>query len=562
MEPISTVENPAFRQFVKTLEPRYQLMCRKSLKDKLQNKYTAMKESLKKDMCAVDFVGLTHDGWTSLNTESYDTVTCSYIDKDWNMQCKVLDTLKVCGSHTAENIANCLTQVKTNWGFLSQTLVTDNAANEVKAASLINWPRLSCMGHNINLIVTAGLKEVQRLIAKGRTLVAFFHRSPLATGALLEKQKLLLSEAAQGHKLIIDCPTRWNSCLDMLERLCEQLPAITAVATDKDLDFKCNIKSKIYTFEEQTVIELLIEVLQPFKRATVLLSGEKTPTLSLVLPTIIKLECALLEKPDDPASIKKVKEAMSQNFQKRKPTVETHLTSYQLASLLDPRTKTLAFMRLQERGDIHQQLKTECIERLKLKVKFQVKKEPVEPTEDSGTLILPESNPDKSEGEALEFLLPQLPNLPSLPSVADPFESDGFDSNMNVVPVRKKLKTEIGEVNKSLHESKPSTHWLDDVVCTGSDQPQFSDEEVVCREIDSYLMESQIPSDQCPLKWWQSKVQYPHVTVLAKKYLCIPASSVSSERIFSLAGSIVNKKRTQLTPETVNMLIFLNKNCK
>ena len=172
---------------------------------------------------------------------------------------------------------------------------------------------------------------------------------------------MLLSEAAQGHKLIIDCPTRWNSCLDMLERLCEQLPAITAVATEKDIDFKCNIKSKIYTFEEQTVIELLIEVLQPFKRATVLLSGEKTPTLTLVLPTIIKLECALLEKPDDPASIKKVKEAMSQNFQKRKPTVETHLTSYQLASLLDPRTKTLAFMCLQERGDIHQQLKTECI---------------------------------------------------------------------------------------------------------------------------------------------------------------------------------------------------------
>ena len=105
---------------------------------------------------------------------------------------------------------------------------------------------------------------------------------------------------------------------------CGQLPAIIAVATDKDMDFKGNIKSKICTFEEQTVVELLIEVLQPFKKANVLLSGEKTPTLSLVLPTIIKLECALLEKPDDPASLKKVKEAMSQNFQKRKPTFETH----------------------------------------------------------------------------------------------------------------------------------------------------------------------------------------------------------------------------------------------
>ena len=254
------------------------------------------------------------------------------------------------------------------------------------------------------------------------------------------------------------------------------------MATDKDIDFKCNIKSKIYTLED----------------------------------------------------------------------------SYHLTSLLDPRTKTLAFMCLQERGDIYQQLKTECIERLKSKVKLQFKKKHVEPTEDSGRVMSPESNLAEPEGEASVFLLPQLPNLPSLPSVAD-----RFDSNVNVVPVRKKLKTEIDEVNKTSHESKPSTtDWLDDVVCTERDQPQFSDEEVACREIDSYLMESQIPSDQCPLKWWQSKVQYPHVSVLAKKYLCIPASSVSSERIFSLAGSIVNKKKTQLTSETFNMLIFLNKNCK
>ena len=51
-------------------------------------------------------------------------------------------------------------EVKTNC-FLSQTLVTIYAANGVKAASIINWLRLSCMGHNINLIVAAGVKEVQ-----------------------------------------------------------------------------------------------------------------------------------------------------------------------------------------------------------------------------------------------------------------------------------------------------------------------------------------------------------------------------------------------------------------
>jgi len=46
---------------------------------------------------------------------------------------------------------------------------------------------------------------------------------------------------------------------------------------------------------------------------------------------------------------------------------------------------------------------------------------------------------------------------------------------------------------------------------------------------------------------------------LAKRYLCIPATLVPAEQVFSVAGEIVNK-RGSLKPENVNMLIFLNKN--
>jgi hypothetical protein len=47
-------------------------------------------------------------------------------------------------------------------------------------------------------------------------VVAYFHRSPLATGILKEKQKRLLPPEFQGHKLIQDVVTRWNSTLDKL----------------------------------------------------------------------------------------------------------------------------------------------------------------------------------------------------------------------------------------------------------------------------------------------------------------------------------------------------------
>ena len=44
------------------------------------------------------------------------------------------------------------------------------------------------------------------------------------------------------------------------------------------------------------------------------------------------------------------------------------------------------------------------------------------------------------------------------------------------------------------------------------------------------------------------------------QYLCIPASSTSSERAFSVANNIVTKRRNRLLPENVQMLTFLKNN--
>lgn len=67
--------------------------------------------------------------------------------------------------------------------------------------------------------------------------------------------------------------------------------------------------------------------------------------------------------------------------------------------------------------------------------------------------------------------------------------------------------------------------------------------------------------DMNPLEWWrQQEHNYPHLAALAKKFLVIPASSASSERVFSSAGFIVNKYRTRLLSSRVDELVFLNKN--
>lgn len=92
-------------------------------------------------------------------------------------------------------------------------------------------------------------------------------------------------------------------------------------------------------------------------------------------------------------------------------------------------------------------------------------------------------------------------------------------------------------------------------------------------EIDNYLKfgmdkskQSDIPTDSSPSDqeynpldfWKQSHSLYPRLARIAKRVFAVPATSAAVEREFSLAGNIVTKKRSRLSPETVNDIIFLN----
>ena len=79
-------------------------------------------------------------------------------------------------------------------------------------------------------------------------------------------------------------------------------------------------------------------------------------------------------------------------------------------------------------------------------------------------------------------------------------------------------------------------------------------------ELESFIKEAQGP-DTNPLVWWKANQgRYPHLSKLAKQLLCIPGTSVPSERVFSVSGTITSPKRNCIKPENVDMLIFLNKN--
>ena len=80
---------------------------------------------------------------------------------------------------------------------------------------------------------------------------------------------------------------------------------------------------------------------------------------------------------------------------------------------------------------------------------------------------------------------------------------------------------------------------------------------VECRR---YFEEPNIPCTADALDWWEEKCScYPLLAGIAVKYLCIPGTSVPSEWLFSKAGELISHRRSALTPEHVNMILFLNK---
>lgn len=419
------------------------------------------------------------------------------------------------GSHTGENIAEALRGTKKRWGFGDAKATTDSAANEKKAFEILEWTRIPCIGHNINLVVKAALSvsQVSRVLGKMRSGVTYLHKSPLATGVYKQKQALLLPPDKH-HKLISDCKTRWNSAIDMGERYVEQTPVLHACAADPKFHGAEDLKKKLLNYEEQHLVELIIKVLKPFKIATVLLSSETEPTLSKVLPTLIKLDKAIEDQEDDPKAIRDMKAAMREKFLKIEDPVAKKL--YKAASLIDPRTKQLSFLSSAERS----KAKADLVGMLENQESVKVKEEPVE----------------KNAAANSE------PTLPQLPVKEEP----------ELEPPPKKMKQEADD-------------WLDDIISTKIEPATKSLKEQIEEEIDRFIAEPVVhrkgEEKLDPLKWWAShEVLYPRISRLAKQILAMPASSVPSERIFSLAGNIVNKKRSQLKPENLDLLIFLKKN--
>ena len=119
------------------------------------------------------------------------------------------------------------------------------------------------------------------------------------------------------------------------------------------------------------------------------------------------------------------------------------------------------------------------------------------------------------------------------------------------------VKCEAAAEPPSKDVSTSDDHDFDTDLWDGQDQKS----DPITAEIDAWRRESRLERKGDPLLWLKKNAhRFPLMVILAKRYLCIPAPSALSERVFSKMGIVVEKRRNRLKPDRVEHIVFMQHN--
>ncbi|XP_053718509.1 E3 SUMO-protein ligase ZBED1-like isoform X2 [Synchiropus splendidus] len=118
-------------------------------------------------------------------------------------------------------------------------------------------------------------------------------------------------------------------------------------------------------------------------------------------------------------------------------------------------------------------------------------------------------------------------------------------------------RSEAGPAPPQPTEDKPAAKKSFLLLCSSDSDSDKEEQGLLAR----YKAEPCIGMHESPLEWWAVHAgAYGQLSSppLARKYLATPATSVPCERLFSLAGNIIQKKGAALHSDNVNKLVCLS----
>jgi len=128
---------------------------------------------------------------------------------------------------------------------------------------------------------------------------------------------------------------------------------------------------------------------------------------------------------------------------------------------------------------------------------------------------------------------------------------------------------EPGPSQKNLNYAFTQSMWaeaeteLDEADLRAGTEDQPVQHNAMEQELEKYLTTMPTPADPDAdiLAYWKAHAEVvPYLASFARSILCIPASSASSERVFSAAGNIVTHKRSKISSSKTEQLVYIHDN--
>jgi len=295
----------------------------------------------------------------------------------------------------------------------------------------------------------------------------------------------------------------------MVERIKEQQEAINVVLSN---DRKAS--HLILNWQQKDVLEAIDKVLSPLKKMTDLLSAEDYVTISAIKP-MVEYICSdlLADDASDTALTNDMRRNIRNDLEHRYSNPDVCLL-VNIASFLDPRFK-VDYLNDDE---------------------FALVKEEIT----MGVICCNQTQEMEKSS----------------------YQVNSDDSCTEDEPPKKKLKKgelKLGTIFKKMKEKAQSPS--SSIAATRAET--MTTNEKLESEVDHFRKLPTTDPESNPLDWWKVHHEhYPLLATMAKKYLSISATNCPSERLFSSSGKVVTSLRNNLTPEKVNMLVFLSKNWK
>ncbi|KAF1877017.1 hypothetical protein Lal_00033570 [Lupinus albus] len=303
------------------------------------------KKCLKALLRSVGKISLTTDMWRSNHqVVEYMVITGHFIDAEWKLQKRVLSFVKVPTPRRGVDVADIIFKCLKSWGIdeMVFSISIDNASYNDSCLKTLKENiscdsrlvldgalfHVRCCTHILNLLVQDGLKEIKDVIYNIRESVKYINHnySRLKNFCVMVEQKHL-----KERKLVIDCPTRWNSTFDMLS--CA-LKFKTVFASYKDKEPHYNYAP---SNEDWDKVEKVCRLLYVFNLATHVISGSEYPTATLYLAEVVRVKDVIDKASEDEDHfMREMVAPMKIKFEKYWGNCNLLMA---IASVLDPRCK-------------------------------------------------------------------------------------------------------------------------------------------------------------------------------------------------------------------------------